>query len=410
MGIKRNEVAEPQWTKWDYAVSSKEDLFSPERWGNTVEWDIILNQVEKTRKASQMIDIKIYPSSLFFTAIDLLEANLLMVDDLFYYLIGVRIPRKKQEWEEAKKRLVFWNMDCYEVLKKIRRGLLQIKENMTLCLKQKPIWDISLKVGKIRKITAHTLGPSPVIPPLDDEWYAYEYAHKYFEVTEIDQEALATQIKRIQDMLQDYAVAFLYIYNEFPDFFHLLALFCQSEKAQSEYIEPWRHDFEGTRDNLIAKMEKDPKLGPWVHRYDHLSRKKSVHFQLFYDEKHLMEPINKEECYNTDNWLSILTIAAVLQEYDEQHGISAPVPTEPDKEADDELLLNLSLYFKDDDTVRRFLESVRVMKTDTEIITLVKKHREARTCTDTSKKLWQILHDANIYKAKYRNWMDQLKW
>ena len=85
------------------------------------------------------------------------------------------------------------------------------------------------------------------------------------------------------------------------------------------------------------------------------------------------------------------------------------VTVKPEKEADDELLLKLSLYFKDDDIARRFLKSVRDMKADTEIITLVKKHRDAKTCTDTSKKLWKILHDANIYKAKYRNWMDQLK-
>lgn len=326
MGIKRNKLAEPQWNFLDYAEISKEDLFSAERWGKTADWHIILNQVEKTRKASQMIDIKIYPSSLFLSAIDLLEANLLMVDDLFYYLTGVRIPWNKQEWEEARKRLVFWNMDCYEVLKKIRNGLLQIKDNLTLCLKQEPIWDISLKVGKIRKATALALGPSPVIPPLDHEWHAYEYAHKYYEGSEIDQEALATQIKRILDILQEYAVIFLYIYNEFPDFSNLLALFCQSEKAQTEYIEPWRHDFDGTRDSLIAKMEKDPKLGPWVNRFVHLPKVEKIHYQLFYNAKNLYMPENEEECYNTENWISILTIAAVLQEYDEQHAQPAKKP------------------------------------------------------------------------------------
>ena len=89
--------------------------------------------------------------------------------------------------------------------------------------------------------------------------------------------------------------------------------------------------------------------------------------------------------------------------------VSFPPAPEPDKEADDELLLKLSLYFKDDDTAKRFLESARAMKNDTEIITLVKKYRDAKTCTDTSKKLWKILHDANIYIAQYRNWMNQLK-
>ena len=410
MRIKRNEVAEPQWNFLDYAVSSREALFSPERWGKTADWHIILNQVEKTRKASQMIDIKIYPSSLFLTAIDLLEANLLMVDDLFYYLTGVRIPWNKQEWEEARKRLVFWNMDCYEVLKKIRKELLQIKENLTLCLKQEPIWDISLKVGKIRELTALALGPSPLIPPHDHEWYAYEYAHKYFEVTEMDQEALATQIKRIQDILQDYAVIFLRIYNEFPDFSQLLALFCQSEKVQKEYIEPWRHDFGGTRDSLIAKMEKDPKLGPWVNRFVHLPKVEKIHYQLFYSAKNLYMPEDEEECYNTDNWISILTIAAVLQEYDEQHGVSAPIIMKPLKIDREVLLTKLSVFIPDETVAKRFVEAAPTMN-DRQTIALVKQYKKYGQCVitkNTSKALWEILHEAGLYTAKYSNWSAQI--
>ena len=406
MGIKRNEVAEPQWNFLDYAVISKEDLFSPERWGKTVDWHVILNQVEKTRKASQMIDIKIYPSSLFLTAIDQLEANLLMVDDLFYYLTGVRIPRKEQEWKEARKRLVFWNMDCYEVLKKIRKGLLQIKENLILCLKQEPIWDISLKVGKIRKSTAIALGPSPVIPPHDNEWYAYEYAHKYFEVTEIDQEALAAQIKRIQVILQDYAVIFMRIYNEFPDFSQLLALFCQSEKVQKEYIEPWRHDFGGTRDSLIAKMEKDPKLGPWVNRFIHLPKVKKLHYQLFYSSQDLYMPEDEEECYNTDNWISILTIAAVLQEYDEQHGVSTPIIMKPLKIDREVLLTRLSVFIPDETVAKRFVEAAQTIN-DKQVIALVKHYETYGQCLNTKKALWELLHEAGLYLAKYSNWSAQ---
>ena len=404
MGIKRNEVAEPQWNFLDYAVRSKANLFSAERWGETADWYIILNQVEKARKASQMIDINIYPSSLFLTAIDLLEANLLMVDDLFYYITGVRIPWSRKEWEEARKRLVFWNMDCYEVLKKIRKGLLQIKENLNHCLKQEPIWDISLKVGKIRELTALTLGPSPVIPPLDYERYAYEYAHKYYEVTEIDQEALAAQIKRILDILQEYAVIFLYIYNEFPDFSHLLALFCQSEKARTEYIDPWRHDFDGTRDSLIAKMEKDPRLGPWVNRFVHLPKVEKIHYQLFFSDKNHYMPTDEEECYNTNNWISILTIAAVLQEYDKYQAA-------PDEASDKDkaLLLRLSLFFKDENAASRFWESAKAMKTNDEVIELVKKNIDYSIYYGKSKKLWSLLYDEKIYTKKYSNWCEQLK-
>ena len=91
MGIKRNDVPEPQWIEYDYAIRSKEDLFSTKRWRQTVRWDIMLSHIEKTRQASQMISIVFYPSKLFFDSLDLLEANLLVLDDLFYSLTGMRI-------------------------------------------------------------------------------------------------------------------------------------------------------------------------------------------------------------------------------------------------------------------------------------------------------------------------------
>ena len=402
MGIKRNKVEEPQWTEWDYAEESKHGVFSRERWGKTVDWDIILKQVEKTRQASQMIDIHLYPSILFFNAIDLLEANLYMIDDMFYYLTGIRLIGTKPRSEQVRNKLGFWNMDCYKVLEQVQDRLIQAKAPLIECLKRGPSWGVTLKVLEKAPIYKQAIRTSSAPNLLIDEELAYIYARKHYEVDQIDQEALANQIVNILNLAEHYAYFFYCIYGDLFDFLQLLALFKQSEKAQSDYIEPWLHDFNGTRDSLIAKMEKDQKLGPWVHKYDHLSKGKDVFFQLFYDEKTYTGPINKDECYNTDNWISILTVASVLQEYDEQK--NKPIQNE------EELVDKLSLYFKDDDIARRFLKSVRDMKADTEIITLVKKHRDAKTCTDTSKKLWKILHDENIYKAKYRNWMDQLKW
>ena len=263
MEIKRNEVADPEWDEGDYAVRSKEDLFSEERWRKTVDWDIILKQAEKTRQASQI-------------------ASILMKLDRF--------------------KLYFF---------------------------------------------------------------------------------------------------FIY-YNQFP-FSKLLEMFRQSEKAQTDYIEPWRHDFGGTRDSLIAKMEKDTELGPWVHRYDHLALDNHVPFWLLSGTKNFNGSVDKEAYLNTDNWLSILTIAAVLQEYDELH----QADSEADEDCDEDILLKLELYFKDEASTQRFLKSVKDMN-DTEIITLVKKYWQAGLCTDASKNLWRVLYEANLYKATYANWNKQV--
>ena len=78
---------------------------------------------------------------------------------------------------------------------------------------------------------------------------------------------------------------------------------------------------EGSRDSLIANMEKDMDLGPWVNRYTHPKEDKDILFHLFLDDNMLLR--NEEEMFNTDNWIRILTIAAILQEYDERQAASA---------------------------------------------------------------------------------------
>lgn len=408
MGIKRNEVEEPQWTEWDYAVKTKEELFSAKRWRKTPDWSIILKQVERTRQASQMIDIRLYPSTLFFHAIDLLEANLYVIDDMFYYLTGMRLIGTKPRSEELKLKLGFWSMDSYKVLEQIEEGLMQAKSPLIECLKQEPLWDISLKVVEKRPLSDHLIGTAPVPTLLTEEECAYMYAREHYEADGMDQEALATQIVNILELAGHFAYSFFRIYGDFFDFSQLLALFCQSEKAQHDYIEPWRHDFGGTRDNLIAKMEKDQKLGPWVHRYDHLSKERSVPFQLFYDEKKLVGPVNKEECYNTDNWLSILTVAAVLQEYDELHSMPTPTAAESNKVDDDALLLKLSLCIKGDKAPEQFMKSALDLHNNKDIILLVKKYYDRQLIIGNSKDLYNILFEAKLYTKTYTNWRGQL--
>lgn len=400
MGIKRNEVADPEWDEGDYAVRSKEDIFSYKRWKLKVKWDIILKQVEKTRQASQMIDISLYPSTVFFAALDLLEANLYMVDDMFYYLTGLRMTKTHPKSEEAAQVLGFWNMDSYKELEQIEAEFMQTKDILMECLKYEPIWDISLQVKEKYYWAKPLLDDTPIQMSYSLKAHANSYARTHYEADDIDQEARSTQIATILDLIDKYCIFLTSIYRNPIRFPKLLAMFRQSEIAQTDFIEPWRHDFGGTRDRLIAKMEKDPKLAPWVNKYDHLLKHRTVTMQLFYiPHRPLAESIDKEACYNTDNWLRILTIAAVLQEYDELHQTDSEV----DEDDDEDMRLKLELYFKDEATVQRFLKSVKDMN-DTEIITLVKKYWQAGLCTDKSKALWRVLHDAGLYTAKYSNW------
>lgn len=76
-------------------------------------------------------------------------------------------------------------------------------------------------------------------------------------------------------------------------------------------------------------------------------------------------------------------------------------------EGDETLLTKLSLCFKDEDTARRFLTSIKEMD-DTEIVRLVRKYSDSRLCKDASKALWKLLSEAGLYKTGYPNWNKQM--
>ena len=73
--------------------------------------------------------------------------------------------------------------------------------------------------------------------------------------------------------------------------------------------------------------------------------------------------------------------------------------------AEDEELLNLiHIYFKDEDTAKRFLEQIQALRNDEARIDLVKRYRDNRLCLNTSKALWQALYDMGLYGKSYANW------
>lgn len=330
MGRQRKKVAEPKFDHNDYVVQNFRGYFFPTRWNVTPDWNIILKQVERTRQASQMIDIHLYPSTLFLTAIDMLETNLYVIDDLFYYLTCQRLIGGDFMSKPVLYTLGFWNMDCYKVLEQIREELHQATKPLIESLKYEPLWDVTLKIVEKGTLSERRVGSAPIPMRHHTEERAYAYVCERHEATQIDKDALVNQIDNILRLVQHYQMFFFDIYGYHIDFSELLEWFCKSERAQKAYIEPWQHDFGGTRDSLISKMEKDPKLGPWVNRYDHLSKGVSVPVQLFYNGIS-PKPINEEECYNTDNWISILTVAAVLQEYDELHAQTVKKPVKKTK-------------------------------------------------------------------------------
>lgn len=410
MGIKRNKLAEPQWESFEYAKIDKENLFSYNLWKHTINWNLLLEHIKKTEGACQMINEYIYPSRLFTACIDILEANMCILNDIFYYEMGVHPEADTKEmWLILGAHyLRFWNMDWYKEMKMIYEGLHRIENHLIKCLRRKQLSDIADEV--FMKSNDARAFQDFLREPNDDIFNncAYSYACEAYKDSETDKNTLVDQIVNIVNTIETHKMLLDYFINinesafSILNFECLVKMFRQSEKGEN-FIKPWRRDYEGSRDSLIAKMEKDPELGLWVNRYSHLREEsdEKTTIQLFCDEDYNIK--NIEETFNTDNWIRLLTIAAVLQEYDEQHATD----TATNKDDDEILLTKLSMFFKDEKIAKRFLKAARTME-DRQIITLVKHYKKYGNCTDTSKALWYVLNEAGVYTAGYSNWSAQI--
>ena len=401
MGIKRSETAEPKWHFWDYAIINKDDLFSNELWKKSMSWESMVEQIKKIEMLCQQIDADMYPSRLFSAYIDLLEANMYILDDIFYYESGKRIGSEYQPLTLLPTiySLRLWNLDRHKWIEMAYKGIVKIKDQLMKCLKQKPLLEIADVI--IKNSDHHIL--DIITPPPHYKDPPQFYAFEAYRDSDTDKNALANQIVIILNILENYEMLLSFFIDErtfgLLDFENMLLSFRQSEKGDN-LIKPWRRDMEGSRDSLIANMEKDMDLGPWVNRYTHPKEDKDILFHLFLDDNMLLR--NEEEMFNTDNWIRILTIAAVLEEYDERQAESAEASAK-----EEDTLLRLSLYIKEN-LAGKFLESAHKMKTDKEIIALVKQYYDNKMITGASKDLWSVLNDANLYKKTYKNWRDQL--
>ncbi len=309
----------------DYADVSNYDLFSDERWGETVEWDILLEQAKKIDAIVLLIDKHDFPSQLFLSYIDILEANLYIYDDLFYFLIGEHIGNDpnpddalKKRMADIYRRLFFWNLNCRDSIEQIHEELTQVLNHIVKLLGQREFEVLSNRI--MEEWCWGFYLNSQDNDAYEITWRkdrAHQYAIEAYN-EKIQLKPLVKQIVNVLNILTNAIYFFRFSFDLPKDCFpSLLEQFRNSEKGKN-FVKAWERDFECSRDYLIASMEKSSELSPWVHRYLHIRENESVIEQLFYDEVSGFM-LNDEEYYNTNNWISILKIATLLHEYDERH-------------------------------------------------------------------------------------------
>ena len=339
MAIKRKPNPEFKWYSEDFPEASTYGLFSYERWGETIDWDALSDQAKKIDSIVLLIDKYAFGTKLFAAYIDILEANMHVFDDLFYYLVGSRIGGEpdveKFIWHgplgEISSRLFFWILDYRDSVVQIHKQLLSVQNHIVRVLNLRVLEPISKIIAEEWShgfyIKSHKDDPPDIIFTRDQ---AYSYATGAY-AEKHQTKPLAHQILNVLNMLRNAIMVFGLDYDLPPECFpHLLKQYRESENGQN-LIKAWERDFDCSRDRLLEKMEKLPDLKPWVHRYLHLQGDEEVAQKLFHDEDGCWL-VDDKEYYSTKNWISILKVATILQVYDERQA-SGPSPRPEDGKA-----------------------------------------------------------------------------
>lgn len=340
-GLKIRSLSAPFWVRDDFAEVSKYDLFSEKRWGISVHWDVLYEHTKSISNIINLFDEDIYPSTLFDTYLNVLKANLNVFGNLFYYLTGEKIIKESlyaDETQSVKRilhRLEFWNLDCIAEIEQISTLLDQIEMRLECILNWNNMHDVRaiLKPSMRANLSSEKKIMCGKYPA-----YLYAYEEYVYPFRKDTAKKVAKQFETIETALSNYGILFFLLTNSLPDldFNYLLAEFRKSERGKS-LLKAWARDMECSRERFIDNLEKDPELGCWVHKYLHLRENEDVVTQLFYNET-TGEVANKEKCYNTSNWISILKIATLLREYDERHnkpGKRVSMKTKPIKSFSD---------------------------------------------------------------------------
>ena len=328
MIIERVERHKPNWGPWDYATISQQPLFSRERWGKTVQWNVLKDQAEKIGQVVDLLAKIPYPSGLFTTYIELIRANIEIFDDMFFYLVGSYLTdgiannhRQVHGRDETWHRLCFWNIDCLDTMGDISGKIYHVYQKFLVYMNNPDLEELRHKVNdSVDHSTGFSEFPDGVPPMINcDDISAYEHAYSFYE-TDVNRESLVKDLDYILWRFQDIPYDLSMLANNLVgNFTFLLGEFRQCEYAQ-KVLKAWEREMDKPQERLYAQLEKNPDFAPWVNAYLYSSDKDKIIDAVYPGDK-------KQD--NTKNWIKILSLAVVLEEYELRQKEQNPPADQP---------------------------------------------------------------------------------
>ena len=397
MPIKRNEASHPEWMKKDIIEENNINLFDRTENEAMLFWSRLAKIMEHIQSLDNFIGDVRPPLGFIQVYIDLIAAHLETVKDLLFASYGLILDTNPESKEcvtncnhDNLMDLGFWALD--------NQPEIEIVCNMSSEWRSNNLHNMDgpSNSGLFKELLSQIVNPDPAyIYKMSNQLpKSYMYAPYLIE----DRETITNirnQIKELDETMRSIFSVILFVQGTpvklLKQFEAFLEEFKKSERGE-KLISGWRGDYQMSKEQLLSKLKGKDNLMPWVDKVCMLREGKIEEKELFIDITNPESEINPE-MYKTYSWISIFTIYAILQEYDENQKI----------------VLEISPYFyNDEDAARKFLKQIRGAEPPM-ITSLVKKLANKENLPALkSKNFYNVLVKHKLYTKGYANWNDQV--
>ena len=332
MTIIRNEANQPQSVKETIQKVSNVNIFSRNELEAKLFWTHFDSLMQHVQSLASFMDYAKMPEHLGQVYLELISNNLAVIKDLLFATYGLTLDTTSNSNlfvgdynNEIVIGLGFWAIDYQPELERIYTIASKwinydISPNHFFPNHLTDLYN-TLKL----EIKENNYNVSPDL--LFDFSNAYAYA-PYYSKGKVSGKA-KQQLDEIDNTIKAIFLLIVRILST-PAIllinYDLIVKDFRKSRRGEKLIQGWRRDYSLPREQLLLRLKEKSDLRPWVDKCCLLHEGKIQKEELFFDSTTPSSQFNKEK-NKTSNWLSIFTISAILQEYEEyQNSISAELP------------------------------------------------------------------------------------
>lgn len=406
----------PDWIIKLIRDNHPDDIFSRKRiHKKKIDWTEIENEIGIIEPLTLFLKNDDIPPRIYNKHMQTLLIHLHMLCDLIFVKTGFFFTeemlsfRPNIDSDEIKKcedfkKLRFWSLRDLKVTNRLfgifdKLNSIFITEDIDISLpseNEDPLWKEALnQIGFIGCGEKHLNDNGQSI--LDSLSYKHSMLFAFSPYENYEDEDIYRDGRYFIGVLPKIQILYYFFYllshiyeieeESLPE---LIQEYRNSEIGENN-IKGWRKDMNLPEQEFIKKLKSHPIFEPWIDQYV-LIREGKMHIRQLFTVNKDSKEVDLDKCSNIDTWLTLVNIAAIFYEYDQNQEIV-------------ELLK--PHFFNDEANARLFLDQIQGASTKM-VISIVNKFLKDENVHNAGKPLYKILHDHKLYSGTYSNWSAQI--